>query len=42
LPPGSLAGPRTFAQGWPMGRTRYEYQEFFYLGEYGENGFVED
>ncbi|MGZ6831731.1 MAG: hypothetical protein ACXVGN_00995 [Mycobacteriaceae bacterium] len=23
-------------------RTLYEYQEFFYLGEYGENGFVED
>jgi hypothetical protein len=23
-------------------RTLYEYQEFFHIGEYGENGFVED
>jgi hypothetical protein len=23
-------------------RTLYEYQDFIYIGEYGENGFVED
>jgi hypothetical protein len=23
-------------------RSLYEYQEFFYLGDYGENGFIED
>ncbi|MEU3986001.1 hypothetical protein AB0F77_39095 [Streptomyces sp. NPDC026672] len=39
---GIVEGPEAVRAILGFARTLYDYQEFLYVGEYGERGFVED
>ena len=39
---GILEGPEAIRAILGFARTLYDYQEFTYVGRYGDNGFVED